>query len=145
MFLLKSKTELQEHCTISEGSWAELGEERKSSLEHLSQYVLPKEVDFLHNLRIKLGHCQKSSSDTNDSTNKFRMNMTPITDVFIKMWAHKLTSADKIKSFTARWNCYKEIKCWDVINIVIQNLAKKKKKNWWSFFPILLSFTVWQI
>lgn len=74
---------------------------KKSSLEHLSQYVLPKEVDFLHNLRIEPGRSEKQNKKqsqyevTVPTHQTFQMNMAPITDVSKKKTAH--TSGEKIK------------------------------------------------
>lgn len=139
---------------------------RKKSSELLSQYVLPEEVDLLHNLRICSGK-KKNSSDTNDyqQLHKFRMSMTPNTDVCFKIKAHRLLQMRE--NISLRWNLHQGnphkssavliIK----INILIQNFRldnEKKKKNrifienknrsdgsWWrSTFP-LLSFTVWQV
>lgn len=105
--LLKSKTELQERCTISEGSRLSLGR-KKSSLEHLSQYVIPEEVDFLHNLRIKPGLCHKKKEAVYkwqyQQLHKFRINMTTITDVCVKIIAHRLLQIRKY--LTVRWNLH---------------------------------------
>lgn len=131
---------------------------RKKSSELLSQYVLPEEVDLLHNLRICSGKKKKNSSDTNDyqQLHKFRMSMTPNTDVCFKIKAHRLLQMRE--NISLRWNLHQGnphkssavliIK----INILIQNFRldneKKKKKQdfyreqkqkWWKLVKIYLS------
>lgn len=58
MFYWKARQNYKSIVHSQRGHGLSSGGGKKSSLERLSQYVLPTEVDFLHNLRIKLGHCQ---------------------------------------------------------------------------------------
>lgn len=125
--LLKSKTELQERCTISEGSRLSWGR-KKSSLEHLSQYVIPEEVDFLHNLRIKPGLCYKKKKQyTNDGTNN--STNLELTWPQLQMCQNNCsqTSADKkIFDSEVKLTLRKstQIKCWDVLIIKSTFLSK---------------------
>lgn len=75
--------------------WA--GGERKALLSFFHSMSLPEEVDLLHNLRICSAKKKKSSSDTNDyqQLHKFRMSMTPNTDVRLKIIAHRLLQMRK--------------------------------------------------